>query len=156
MSNAVTTAIAPSLEAASVAISASIQPPAPNVTTSLALPNEAPDDLESSDLSPAQLTYLHALVAGRSITAAAEEAGVTRKTAYRWQSEPHFVAMLNTWRNHTMEAARAQLLALAEQATATVARAIQKGDVRVAMALLKGLGILSPKVSEHASIGSGT
>ncbi|HEX5241751.1 MAG TPA: helix-turn-helix domain-containing protein, partial [Tepidisphaeraceae bacterium] len=90
MSHAVTTALAPMMKAAAVAISAPPKPPASTSPTSLALPANAPDDLECSDLSPPQLAYLRALISGKTITAAAEEAGVARKTVYRWQSNPRF------------------------------------------------------------------
>ncbi len=150
MSHAVTTALAPMMKAAAVAISAPPKPPASTGKTSLALSSDAPDDLECSDLSSAQLAYLRALISGKTITAAAEEAGVARKTVYRWQSNPRFAAVLNGWRKQAMESARTQLVGLTDEAIETLAIALKKNrDVRVALALLKGVGGLSPKNYEQ-------
>ena len=152
MSHAVTTALAPMMKAAAVAISAPAKPPASTGKTSLALSSDAPDDLECSDLSPAQLAYLRALISGKTITAAAEEAGVARKTVYRWESNPRFVAVLNAWRNQAMESARTQLVGLTDEAIETLSIALKKRDVRVALALLKGVGGLSPKNYEQQAV----
>lgn len=155
MSHAVTTALAPMMKAAATAISAPPKPPASTGEISLALSSDAPDDLEYSDLSPAQLAYLRALISGKTITAAAEEAGVGRKTVYRWQSNPRFAAVLNTWRNQAMESARTQLLGLTDEAIETLSIALkQNRDVRVALALLKGVGGLSPKNYEQPDVAS--
>ena len=151
MSNVLTSAAAPILRSASAAISAAVAAP-PNVNAALAPPRQPPNDLEPADLSPAQIVYLRALGAGKTIAAAAEEAGVTRRTAYRWQADPRFAELLSAWRSQSMESARHQLLTMAEQATVAVSIALQKGDVRVAMALLKGMGILSPKAHESLPV----
>jgi len=153
MSRALTTATAPILDAAATAISACAHASAPNVTTSLSPPTPppapAPDDLEPPDLSPAQILYLRALGCGLSITAAADEAGVSRKTAYRWQANPRFAQTLFAWRRLAVDSARHKLLAMTEQAMEVVSTSLQKSDVRVAMALLKGTGLLSPKTHEY-------
>ena len=149
MSHAVTTALAPMIKAATAVLSAQTKPPASEGTTSLAPPANAPDDLECADLSPAQLAYLRALISGKTITAAAEEAGVARKTVYRWQSNPRFAAMLNAWRNQAMESARTQLVGLTDEAIETLSIALKNRDVRVALAVLKGVGGLSPKNYEQ-------
>lgn len=155
MSHAVTTALAPMIKAAATAISAPPKPPASTGPTSLALPAQSPDDLECSDLSPAQVAYLRALISGKTITAAAEEAGVGRKTVYRWQSNPRFAAVLNAWRNQAMESARTQLLGLTDEAIETLSIALRKNrDVRVALALLKGVGGLSPKNYEQPAVAA--
>src|SRR6185437_10739799 len=100
-----------------------------------------------------QLAYLRALISGKTITAAAEEAGVARKTVYRWQSNPRFAAVLNAWRNQAMESARTQLVGLTDEAIETLSVALKKNrDVRVALALLKGVGGLSPKVTSSRTL----
>lgn len=158
MSRALTTATAPFLEAAATAISACTHASAPNVTTSLAPPTPAPapppDDLEPPDLSPAQVLYLRALGCGLSITAAADHASVNRRTAHRWHADPRFSQVLNAWRRLTVDSARHQLLSMTEQAMEVVATSLQKSDVRVAMALLKGTGLLSPKFHEYPPVSA--
>ena len=154
MSNVLTSAAAPILKSASAAISAAVAAPASRVNTALAPASQPPYDLEPADLSPAQIVYLRALGSGKGIAAAAEEAGVTRRTAYRWQADPRFAELLSAWRNQSMESARHQLLTMAEQATAAVSIALKNGDVRVAIALLKGMGILSPKAHERLSLSA--
>ena len=158
MSRALTSATAPILDAAATAISACAHASAPNVTTSLApttpAPATVPEDLEPPDLSPTQLVYLRALSCGLSITAAADQAGVSRKTAYRWQADPRFAQTLSAWRRLAVDSARHQLLAMTEQAMAVVSNSLQKSDVRVAMALLKGTGLLSPKAHEYPPVSA--
>lgn len=160
MSRALTTATAPLLEAAATAITACAHASAPNVTTSLAPPTAAPvsaaapDDLEPPDLSPVQIVYLRALASGMSITAAAAHASITRRTAYRWHANPCFAQALRAWRRLSVESARHQLLAMTEQAMAVVSTSLDKSDVRVALALLKGTGILSPKAHEDPPVSA--
>ncbi len=148
MSQAVTTALAPVLKAAAAAISAPSATPVTKVIASRALPIPATDEAELAKLSPAQLVYLRALLKGKSVTAAASDAGVSRQTAYRWQADPQFAAILSTWSSRATKLTRVQLLALTEEATANVAVAIKNGDLRVSLALLKGVGGLSPKSYE--------
>lgn len=149
MSHAVTTALAPVMKAAAAAISAPASKSVTKVIASRALPLPASDEAELAQLSPAQLLYLRALLKGKNVSAAASEAGVTRQTAYRWQADPQFAAILSTWSSRALNLTRVQLLALTEEATANVAVAIKKGDMRVSLALLKGVGGLSPKNYEQ-------
>lgn len=152
MSSAVTTALAPVAKAAAAAISAPPMKPVTKVIASRALPIPASDEAELAQLSPAQLLYLRALLKGKNVTAAASEAGVTRQTAYRWQADPRFAAVLSIWSSRALKLTRVQLLALTEEATANVAVAIKNGDLRVSLALLKGVGGLSPKSYEQPEV----
>ena len=145
MSHAVTTALAPIMKAAAASITAPSATPVIKVIASRALPIPANDEAELAQLSPAQLVYLRALMKGKSVTVAASDAGVSRQTAYRWQADPRFAEILSIWSSRAMNLTRVQLLALTEEATTNVAVAIKKGDVRVSLALLKGVGGLSPK-----------
>jgi hypothetical protein len=96
------------------------------------------------ELSPSQLTALAALLAGSSITVAAEQAAVGRETVHRWLREPVFAATYNRQRRDLWEATETRLLRLADRATTVVERALdQDGDVKAALALLKGLGLLA-------------
>ncbi|MDB5355481.1 MAG: hypothetical protein JWN24_1934 [Phycisphaerales bacterium] len=99
----------------------------------------------TSGLSAQQQTALAALASGMLPGAAAQAAGVVASTLYRWRrKDPAFIAALNAWRNHAQESARDRVLAMAGQATATVLAAMQKGDARTAMTILKGLGAIAP------------
>ncbi|MDB5175080.1 MAG: Helix-turn-helix of insertion element transposase [Phycisphaerales bacterium] len=96
-------------------------------------------------LSPQQRVAITTLASGESFVAAARAAGVSGPTLYRWRKhDPAFVAALNAWRNQAQDAVRDRLLAMADQAAMTIFGAMRKGDAKMAMTLLKGLGSLSP------------
>jgi hypothetical protein len=102
-------------------------------------------------LSDEQQAALSALISGKAIREAAGAAHVHRTTISRWlHHDPHFRAAYNAWRQELIDSSRARLLRTAELATATVHRAIAKGDGRLALALLKSLGLAS-----EASAGAG-
>ena len=105
------------------------------------------------ELTPTQLAALEALAAGSTVTAAAATAGMNRVTVHRWLRDDFSLqATLNRARRDLREAAMARLLKLGESAAITVEEAVAQGDVSVAMAVLKGLGMLS----EHAArVGPG-
>lgn len=95
-------------------------------------------------LSDEQQAALSALISGKAIREAAGAAQVHRTTISRWlHHDPHFRAAYNAWRQELIDSSRARLLRTAEIATATVHRAIAKGDGRLALALLKHLGLAS-------------
>src|SRR5438067_1169465 len=95
-------------------------------------------------LSPRQELAVREIVRGRSVTAAAHAAGVSRQTVYRWMAEPPFAATLNRWLAEMKELAQDQLYGAAVNAAGTLAAAIEAGDVKAAVVLLHGLGILAP------------
>ncbi|MDB5329672.1 MAG: Helix-turn-helix of insertion element transposase [Phycisphaerales bacterium] len=99
----------------------------------------------TTGLSAQQQIALAALASGQLPTAAAKSAGVVASTLYRWRKQdPAFIAALNAWRNLAQEAAHDRVLAMAGQATATVMAAMQSGDARTALTILKGLGAITP------------
>ena len=106
----------------------------------------------SEDLTPQQQRALEALLAGQTVTAAANTAGVDRSTVHRWQKDDLvFRAAFNRGRRELLASVRTRLLALTERAVACVERELDGGDARTAMALLKGLGLLGGQVT---AIGS--
>ena len=110
--------------------------------------NATPDEL----LSPAQQKALTALLAGKSVTDAAAAAEVDRTTVHRWLKETYaFQAALNRGRRDLQEAMQARLLVLADKGADAVERSIAEGDGKTAIALLKGLGLLS---GELIKVGS--
>jgi len=109
-------------------------------------------DFSAANLSEQQAIVLRAIASGKSISAAAHEAGVSRPTIYRWQRDPHFQKSLAAWQHQTKESGRNIMLTLVERSTRIVERALDKDDVRVALTVLTKFGVLSdreiPAVSE--------
>ena len=106
----------------------------------------APADAVSESLSVEQSIALAALSAGQTIRGAAEQACVSRNTVTRWiQCDPVFRAAYNAWRRELTESTRATILNCAESAAAVVSKAIDNGDAKMGMALLKHLGLIAPQ-----------
>lgn len=95
-------------------------------------------------LTARQKRALDQLVAGATITAAARSASVHRSTVHRWLREDFdFQAAYNGYQNDLRREVEGRLLQLAHSASDTLAAAIEQGDVRAALAVLKGVGALS-------------
>jgi hypothetical protein len=97
---------------------------------------------EVTDLSPSQLRALEALLGGSSVTKAGEAAGVSRESVHRWLREPAFAEALEGAKAEMWGAAKARLVGLADKAGDAVEKAIDDGNARVALSLLRGLGLL--------------
>jgi len=94
-------------------------------------------------LSTEQATAMASLLAGASVSEAAADSGISRSTLYRWMRSDHlFRARMNRGRRELQDALDARLLAIAERAVEAVSQAIEGGDVRTAVSLLRGLGVL--------------
>lgn len=108
---------------------------------------------ERSDLTPQQMTAIERLLAGGTITASAEAAGVTRETVHRWKkSDWRFQAAMNQRLREYQEATRTKLHSTALRASEVVAEAIDRGNLKAALAILKGIGALegvAPKIGEE-------
>jgi len=103
--------------------------------------NATPGD----DLSPTQQKVLAALLAGKTVTAAAKAGKVDRTTVYRWLRDPYrpsFRLALERGRQELRQAMAARLLALTSKAADCLEGALAQGDGKAALALLKGLGFL--------------
>ena len=95
------------------------------------------------ELGQPQQTALAALKGGKSFPQAAEVAGVSRATVYRWvQTDPRFRAAYNQWQRDQAESARARVLGLADKAVEVVDKALDRDNEKVAMGMLKHLGAL--------------
>ncbi|MCP4444637.1 MAG: hypothetical protein GY811_04730 [Myxococcales bacterium] len=104
------------------------------------------------ELSAMQSRALHLLVGGMSVSKAAEEVGVDRSTLHRWlRDDWAFKAAVNGARIELQRAVQLRLAQVASSATEVVATAIDNGDVRAAIAVLKGLGALSGGLEEPGS-----
>ena len=102
------------------------------------------DEPMADHLTDRQVAFLRALASGKKILFAAAAAGVSRSTVYRWQSDSHFVAALNAWRQHSEELTRNRLLVLAEKAVDALDGALAGGDRGAALSVLKAMGMLAP------------
>ncbi len=80
-------------------------------------------------MSPVQTQVIAALVAGKSITAAAREAGVHRSTIYQWRREhPEFQLVLDQARSHHQAALFDFVQDLANQALEAVETALTSDE----------------------------
>jgi transposase-like protein len=106
---------------------------------------ETPPDADPElDLMRTQQRYaLEDLMNGATYTEAARNAGVDRKTMYRWiNHDPVFRAALAGWRRRAVQHAQDRLTQATETAAETLIQAATQGDVRAATTLLKDRGLL--------------
>lgn len=97
------------------------------------------------ELAPPQWTAVEALVAGETVTDAAEEAEVTRQTVHRWMKKPDFRRALQFRKQEVVDAARQKLDGLSVRAVEVFREALEAGDRQAAYRLLKGTGALDGK-----------
>lgn len=99
--------------------------------------------LDARHLDSGQQAALESLMSGKSMIETSRVTGVSRATLYRWiKSDPEFQAAYNEWRASLQESCQARLLAMADKAAATVEKAVEGGDAKTALALLKGMGLV--------------
>ena len=130
---------APMVDGAMIESSATEAPPGESAVVSRVL-----DEPMAENLTDRQIKFLRALVSGKKVMFAAAAAGVSRSTVYRWQSDSHFVAALNAWRQHSEELTRNRMLVIAEKAVDALDGALAGGDRVAALTVLKAMGILAP------------
>ena len=100
---------------------------------------------QNATLEPAQITAVEALLAGKTVTDAAAAAGVDRATVHRWLREDYpFQAAINAGRRELRDATYGRLERLAVKAADCLEKAIEGGDVKAALEIVKGMGILAP------------
>ena len=107
-------------------------------------PPAMPATSTSAGLEPVQTVVLEGLLAGKSITEAAQRAGVNRTTVHRWLRQDYrFQAEMNGARLALRDAALTRIDALAEQALEVLQHSLTTGaDARIAIEILKGAGLL--------------
>jgi hypothetical protein len=102
-------------------------------------------DPELAGLPERQRTPLAALAAGRGFGEAARSAGVSRQTLRNWRNKDvRFAAVFNAWHSEAFASARHRLICIADDAVTTIGDAIHTGDARIAMELVRRLGLLTP------------
>ncbi len=96
-----------------------------------------------STLKPSQIKALEQLIQGSSATTAADAAGVSRSTLQRWlRTDYDFLAAYNAIRQSLLDDCETRLLALADRSVEVVASALEEGDARIALNILKGIGFM--------------
>jgi hypothetical protein len=98
---------------------------------------------QNEELGSAQQMALAALRSGQSFARAAEGAGVHRATVFRWvNTDPRFAAAYNAWKGELAASAQVRLLKLADKAVDVVEKALERGNEKVAMKMLRHLAVL--------------
>ncbi len=95
------------------------------------------------NLKPAQSKAIAALATGSSIVDAALDAGVDRTTVHRWLREDYdFQAAWNRVNRELETETRSRIDRIAHSALDSLEQAVSGGDPRIALAVLKGAGLL--------------
>jgi hypothetical protein len=82
-----------------------------------------------AELKPVQLKAALLLATGATITAAAEEAAITRQTLHQWLNNDYeFIAYINLLKKENTEAARAAIQSAAILAVKTISSIMQSSD----------------------------
>ena len=92
------------------------------------------------------------LLEGSTVSKTAEAVGVDRSTLHRWLREPRFVAERNRLAKEAREACQERLRYLAGTAVEVVAQAVEAGNLKASLSILKivGLGNVGPGDEETA------
>ena len=119
--------------------------------------NATQGESEQINLPPQQTRALAALLGGATITAVAAAAGVDRTTIHRWlRDDPGFQAAYNAVKRDLRREVEASIERVVIQAMETVCAAIEEGDVRAALAIVRGAGVLggySAEIGPEAPAG---
>jgi transposase-like protein len=100
--------------------------------------------LGPSILAGEQQAALDYLRLGKSVSETARAAGIGRSTIYHWlKNDPAFQAAFNQWQDEIEQSSRARLTMLTDKAVDALVRALDDGDARAAMQLVKGIGLLN-------------
>lgn len=82
----------------------------------------AQNDTTRPELKPAQRRAIAALLSARNITAAAKDAGVSRRSLVRWMEDPVFLAALAAAENEALGVVTRSLLMFAQPAVLVLAQ----------------------------------
>lgn len=113
--------------------------------------NDMQQDTTEIGIPIKQQQALDLLLQGQSITAVSQQINVDRSTLYRWQGTADFEAERNRQLCEIRDAAQARLARMAEKSFSVIEEAIDRGDEKTALAVLKGIGFLN---GVPAQIGS--
>ena len=121
--------------------------PAENGSQVSTTPTTAPQTVAAPDgLSTQQIAALDALLGGSSVTDAAVAAGVARCTVHDWLRKNFaFQPALNRGRKDLRQAVLHRLERIANNATECIDKAIQGGDVKAAIEIVKRLDFFTSR-----------
>lgn len=102
----------------------------------------AADGVSVISLTSKQEGAIDALLIGETSSQVAETVGVDRSTIHRWLTQPDFAASLNSRRFALREAHQSRIQQLQGSAIEAIEGALEQGDSRTALAVLKGTGLL--------------
>ena len=104
----------------------------------------------TSVLTRNKTMVLEGLMAGRSVDEVAEDTHVPRRTIYNWlRYDAVFRAAYNQWKNSVEEHTRGRLLAMMDNAVVAIGQAIDGGDAKLAMQLLKNMKAFEPATGDR-------
>ncbi|MGD0387470.1 MAG: helix-turn-helix domain-containing protein [Tepidisphaeraceae bacterium] len=98
------------------------------------------------ELPEKQEAALDLLRMGITVAETARTTGVSRGTIYHWlRHDPVFQAAYNRWHDEMEKGAQSRLLMMTEKAMDALEKALEAGDARAALHLLKGMGMFRPR-----------
>jgi Helix-turn-helix of insertion element transposase len=104
--------------------------------------NARNDTYESKPLSVEQLNAIPLLCTGATDAEVASTVGVQRETIWRWRHEhPDFMGQLEMARQQFMSGSVDKLRAALPKAVGNIVNAIEGGDLKASLALLKCVGL---------------
>jgi hypothetical protein len=108
------------------------------------------DEMSGDELSEPQVRAIAAMVGGKTMAEAAEHAGVSRSTLYRWHDDERFVEALESAKRDHRAAVRSELCSLASVAVGVLRNVMETQltipglRVKVAMDVLRAVGVDQP------------
>jgi hypothetical protein len=105
-------------------------------------PNKSQQKLAFKPLSVEQENAIDVLLTGKTDRETAEAVGVSRWTVQRWRTQhPLFMATLQQKRAEVWRGAQEKLRSLMMKAVENLATAVESGDLKASIELLKAVGM---------------
>jgi DNA-binding phage protein len=101
---------------------------------------------ELEGFPPDRRAALRCLKMTGTMSEAAKAAGVSRSSIYRWKNEnAAFRALCNRWEREKIDECSDGVTSLLSKAVAALEKALDNGDARAALVVLKSMGIMKPR-----------
>ena len=95
----------------------------------------------SPDIDAQKQRAIRLLLEGNCVSKTAETVGVDRSTIHRWVREPKFIAERNRLAKEARDACQERLRHLAGTAVEVVAQALEEGNLKAALSIIKIVGL---------------